>query len=61
MAPQDTTMAVPANPFAAPDQPMRSTQRGGQRKGTVTVRYSDYRVNTGLSDDIFVQPEKKNE
>ena len=61
MAPQDTTMAVPANPFAAPDQPLRSQQRGGQRKGTVTVRYSDYRVNTGLSDDIFVQPEKKNE
>jgi hypothetical protein len=23
------------------------------QKGTITIRYSDYRVNTGLSDDIF--------
>ena len=23
------------------------------RKGTITVRYSDYRVNTGIGDDIF--------
>jgi len=23
------------------------------RKGTITVRYSHYEINTGLSDDIF--------
>jgi outer membrane lipoprotein-sorting protein len=38
------------NPFAGGPAMM---QRGGMRTGTVTVRYSDYRVNTGLPDSLF--------
>ncbi len=36
-----------------PAAPMRPQQK--PRKGTVTVRFSDYRLNTGLSDDIFAK------
>jgi len=35
-----------------------SPQRVPQR-GTVELTYSDYRINTGLSDDIFEKKEKK--
>jgi hypothetical protein len=51
---KDTSAAsTDSNPFArnAPAGP-----RGITRAGTVTVRYSDYRVNTGLSDSLFVEP-----
>jgi hypothetical protein len=33
--------------------PLRPQQK--PRNGTVTVRYSNYRLNTGLSDDIFTK------
>jgi hypothetical protein len=36
-----------------PSGVMRPQQK--PRNGTVTVRYSDYRLNTGLSDDIFTR------
>jgi outer membrane lipoprotein-sorting protein len=36
-----------------PAAPMRPQQM--PRKGTVTVRFSGYRINTGLSDDIFTK------
>ncbi|HEX7571908.1 MAG TPA: hypothetical protein VF514_02365, partial [Bacteroidota bacterium] len=47
--------------FAPPDSagidlpagPLRPQQK--PRNGTVTVRYSNYRLNTGLSDDIFAK------
>ena len=36
-----------------PAAPMRPQQM--PRKGTVTVRFSDYRLNTGLRDEIFTK------
>ncbi len=42
---------------AAPD-PQPGKHRSAPRAGTAFIRYSDYKVNTGLSDDIF---EKKKE
>lgn len=47
LAPADTTESdLPAGPLRAGQKP---------RNGTVTVRYSNYRLNTGLSDDIFTK------
>jgi len=57
----DTTASAPVNPFAPSDPASRPAQRGSQRTGTVTVRYTGYRVNTGLGDEVFVQPAEKNE
>lgn len=54
---KDSTPAVPqTNPFAggAP-----TPSRGGSRPGVVTVRYSDYKVNTGLPDSIFADEKHK--
>jgi outer membrane lipoprotein-sorting protein len=34
-------------------QPGTSSRRRGPLKGTLEIRYSNYRVNTGLSDDLF--------
>ncbi len=39
-----------ATPF---DQGAPVPPRQSFRSGTITIRYSDYRVNTGLSDDLF--------
>ena len=33
----------------------RRTMRQKPRNGTVTVQYSNYKLNTGLSDDIFAK------
>lgn len=51
----DTTAAVPANPFGNAPAP-RAAARSGGRSGTITVKYSEYRVNTGLGDEVFVEP-----
>ena len=61
LAARDTSASAPANPFAPSDLASRPAQRGTQRTGTVTVRYTGYRVNTGLGDEVFVQPAEKNE
>lgn len=54
MGTADSTNAVPANPFGnAP--PARMAARGGGRSGTITVKYSDYKINTGLGDEVFVE------
>ncbi len=45
-APDSTGIDLPAGPLRPQQKP---------RNGTVTVRYSDYRLNTGLSDDIFAK------
>ncbi len=37
-------------------QPPGESARAAPRKGTMTVRYLEYEVNTGLSDDVFVEP-----
>jgi len=45
LAPLDSSgMDLPAGPLRPQQAP---------RNGTVTVRYSNYRLNTGLGDDIF--------
>jgi hypothetical protein len=45
LAPPDSTgIDLPAGPLRPQQAP---------RNGTVTVRYSNYRLNTGLSDDLF--------
>jgi outer membrane lipoprotein-sorting protein len=55
MGASDTTTAVPANPFGnAPAA--RMAQRSGGRSGTITVKYADYKINTGLGDEVFVEP-----
>jgi hypothetical protein len=47
LAPPDSTgIDLPAGPLRQQQKP---------RNGTVTVRYSNYRLNTGLSDDIFAK------
>jgi outer membrane lipoprotein-sorting protein len=47
LAPPDSTgIDLPAGPLRPQQTP---------RNGTVTVRYSNYRLNTGLSDDIFAK------
>jgi hypothetical protein len=47
LAPPDSTgLDLPAGPLRPQQKP---------RNGTVTVRYSNYRLNTGLSDDIFAK------
>jgi hypothetical protein len=47
IAPPDSTgLDLPAGPLRPQQKP---------RNGTVTVRYSNYRLNTGLSDDIFAK------
>ncbi len=51
----DTTAAVPANPFGG-GPGGRTAARGGGRSGTITVKYTEYRVNTGLGDEVFVEP-----
>ena len=47
LAPVDSTESeLPAGPLRPQQKP---------RNGTVTVRYNNYRLNTGLSDDIFAK------
>lgn len=38
-----------------PDTPQRSEMRRPLRSGTITVRYSDYKLNVGLPDELFEQ------
>jgi outer membrane lipoprotein-sorting protein len=55
--------------FAVPEMPSPETgsqpgaaetqRRGPQRTGTVTVTYTDYHVNVGLSDSLFTEPESR--
>ena len=44
---------------AAPwEQVAPQMRRAAPRSGTVTVRYSDYRINSGLNNDVFRQEPK---
>jgi hypothetical protein len=57
------TITVNYSSEQSDDAPQEQPQQPGHgrnmpRKGTASVRYSDYKVNTGLSDEIF---EKKKE
>jgi outer membrane lipoprotein-sorting protein len=47
----DTTEAESADPFAQMPGAIRSSQL--PRRGSIAVRYSDYKINTGLSDEVF--------
>lgn len=47
----DTTDVEPADPFAQMPGAMRSSQI--PRKGSIAVRYSEYKINTGLTDEAF--------
>ncbi len=46
--------AAIAEPPPSDDQNPVRLGRGSFRRGTVTVRYSGYRLNTGLPDDLFL-------
>ncbi len=48
-------------PPPAADTPMdqMQMQSRGPRSGSLSVDYSNYRINTGLSDEIFLPAEKK--
>ncbi len=39
------------------DNKLEGLQRSAQRNGTVTIVYSDYKINIGLSDDLFEKRE----
>jgi outer membrane lipoprotein-sorting protein len=54
---KDTTPAAPqSNPFAGGTS---IPSRGISRAGTVTVSYSEYKVNTGLPDSIFTAEQQR--
>jgi outer membrane lipoprotein-sorting protein len=42
-----------------PETPMDQMQARGPRSGSLSVEYSNYRINTGLSDEIFQSGETK--
>ena len=50
-------MAQQSQPSPSP-KPMLDEFQRGPRSGTVTIRYSDWKVNTGLPDRLFEEPEK---
>ncbi|MEW6509754.1 MAG: hypothetical protein AB1428_02215 [Bacteroidota bacterium] len=50
LAPADTTEP------GVMDQPPPTRPQLAPRNGTITVRYSEYQLNTGLSDEIFKEP-----
>jgi hypothetical protein len=50
LAPADTTEP------GMMDQTTPVRPQAGPRNGTVTVRYSEYKLNTGLSDEMFKEP-----
>jgi outer membrane lipoprotein-sorting protein len=54
---RDSTAAAPpaTNPFA---RGLPTVSRGSTRTGKVTVSYTDYRVNTGLSDSLFTSEQQ---
>ncbi len=47
---QDSTAGGQSGPM---DRQGTGAQRSGGRTGSVTIRYSDYRINTGLPDSLF--------
>jgi outer membrane lipoprotein-sorting protein len=54
---KDTTTAAPStNPL---DRGMPAGTRGTSRSGKVTIRYSDYKVNTGLPDSLFIESNQR--
>jgi outer membrane lipoprotein-sorting protein len=50
MGTQDSTAAAQSGPV---DRAGAIAQRSGGRTGSVTIRYSDYRINIGLPDSLF--------
>ncbi len=54
----DTTETEPPDAFGQLPAAQRSSQI--PRTGTIKIRYSDYRLNTGLNDDVFQQKAAKN-
>ncbi len=56
--PADTAEAAQA--MAVPGAPQLGTMRRARRSGTITIEYSEYRVNTGLSDELFKRQETEN-
>jgi outer membrane lipoprotein-sorting protein len=55
MAQADTTNTPPGNPFGG-GPGARMNPRGAGRTGTITVQYAEYKINTGLGDEVFVEP-----
>jgi outer membrane lipoprotein-sorting protein len=49
----DTTTKEAGDPFGQITGAVRTSQI--PRKGSISVRYSDYRLNTGLKDEVFEQ------
>ncbi|HEY6952323.1 MAG TPA: hypothetical protein VI758_07935 [Bacteroidota bacterium] len=42
-----------ADSVSTPETPMDQMQTRAPRSGSITILYSDYRINVGLADDIF--------
>jgi len=42
-----------ADSSSSPETPLDQMQSRAPRSGSITITYSDYRINIGLSDDIF--------
>lgn len=49
---------MPKDSSSSMDNQFDSPQRSLPRSGTVTIHYSNYKVNIGLSDELFVKKEK---
>jgi len=47
------TQAADSSDVLPPEQEVPGSRRQPPRKGSVTIRYSDYTINTGLSDALF--------
>jgi len=45
--------------LAVPGAPQLGGARRSPRKGAVVVTYSNYRINTGLSDELFAAPDRE--
>ena len=44
---------------SAPETPLDQMQPRAPRSGSISIVYSDYKINTGLSDDIFKSTQNK--
>jgi len=54
---RDSTVALPE--LAQEMTPRYNEMRRALRSGSITVAYTNYRINTNLPDDLFSRPEKE--
>lgn len=55
----ETSDADQVRPFDRNIAPQLSEMRSSLREGTITIRYSAYQINKGISDDVFRRENEK--